>query len=462
MIRAKFFAHTALGLALALGVTATSATQVMAKAKEEKPKETKLSPSKAYIPVYIASKAALDAAVKRPDVIAARKVVTDAQTAADAARTKKAQADAQVRTTAAVTALGGLLTAEKAQMEIAVTTGTTLDDKELSGQLLYSLGDLAFDLGLQRRGLQMRIDSGKNPATLMPVLYAKVASLSYDLKDYAAARAGSQKAIELGYTGTDAGINIAQSYIKEGQPAAGLKVLHDLTVKGGASAPENWFNYGVAQAYTAKLPGEASYFGSELVSRFPTVPNWTLAIVVVRDLNQYQGLDQIDLLRLMERTRSYSESRDYVDYVQALSKRGMPGEALKIIDEGVAAKMLMANDQFVIDAKRESVTRVASDKASLAAQERDARGPRATAAAVSAAADTFLSYDQPAKAEELYTLALAKPGVDPTKIYLRLGIAQADQAKYAEAQANFAKVTDARAPIAQLWSAYARSKSAGK
>ena len=462
MLRAKFFARTALGLALAMGVAVGSATPIMAKAKVEKPKETKLSPSKAYIPVYLAAKAAIDAAVKRPDVLAARTAVVNAQAVAEGARTKKAQTEANARVATTVTALGTLLAPEKALVEKTVAVGTTADDKELSGQLLFGMGDMAFDPAMQRRGLQMRIESGKNTATLMPLLYAKVGSFSYELKEYAAARAASQKALDLGYTGTDASITIAQSYIKDNQAPMGLKVLHDLTLKMGASAPENWFNYGVMQSYGAKLPGEAAYFGSELVSRYPSQSNWTLAIVVVRDLNQFQGLDQIDLLRLMERTRSYSESRDYVDYIQALSKRGMPGEALKIIDQGIASKMLMASDQFVVDAKKESLARVASDRASLAAQERDARGPKATVASITAAADTMLSYDQPAKAEELYLLALAKPGVDGSKIYLRLGIAQSDQGKYADAQASLAKVTDARAPIAQLWSSYAKAKAAGK
>ena len=73
-----------------------------------------------------------------------------------------------------------------------------------------------------------------------------------------------------------------------------------------------------------------------------------------------------------------------------------------------------------------------------------------------------MSYGEPAKAEELYKLALAKPGVETARVNLQLGIAQADQGKYADAQASFAKVNDTRAPIAQLWTSYAKAKAAGK
>jgi hypothetical protein len=64
-----------------------------------------------------------------------------------------------------------------------------------------------------------------------------------------------------------------------------------------------------------------------------------------------------------------------------------------------------------------------------------------------------------AKAEELYKLALAKPGVDANRALTRLGIAQFDQRKYVEAQASFAKVTGPRMPLARLWGGYAASKA---
>ena len=90
--------------------------------------------------------------------------------------------------------------------------------------------------------------------------------------------------------------------------------------------------------------------------------------------------------------------------------------------------------------------------------ERDARKASATEATVTGAADALLSYGEPANAEELYTIALGKPGADMPRVLTRLGIAQVDQGKYAAAQETFAKVTGKRQPIARLWSSYAASK----
>ena len=462
MIRAHFFTRTALGLALAVSIAAGSATPVLAKdkpAKDQKAKEAKLAPSKAFIPVYVAAKAAIEAASKRPDVIAARQAVAAAQTVLQAAQGKKAQTEARARYNAAAAAVGPLLVAEKAAVEKTATVAVNVDDKFLLGQLLLSLGSVAFDVPLQRQGIQLQLDSGKINAADKPKYLMVLGNLAMDLKDYASARASFQAASDAGAVPGESLINLADAYIKDGQPAAGLKVLQSAVVKTGAIAPEGWMRYGIATAYRAKLPIDAALFSNQLVSMYPTKENWSLAIAVVRDLNGYQGLDQLDLLRLMQRTNSFSEERDYVEYVQAATKRGMPGEALKLINAGVASGMLKPNDQFVIDAKKEANARIGADRASLPAQERDARGPKGTAVSITAAADTMLSYDMSANAEALYRLALAKPGVDTMRVNLRLGVAQADQGKYAEALASFAKVTDGRAPIAQLWSAYASANA---
>ena len=462
MIRAKFFTRTALGLTLALGLAAGAASPVLAKDKDKKPAEVKISPTKPFIPGYVAAKNAIEAASKRADVLAARQKCTDAIAAMNNAKGKKAQADAKVNYDAASAALITILAPERVVVDKASVAATSADDKYLAGQLQLNLGNLAFDKQLQRSGIKLQIESGKISATDLPKYYGILGSLEMEQKDYASARVSLKTAIDGGYTEGGMLVKLADSYIRDNQPAAGLKILQDAVVKAGPSAPEDWMRYGVATAYRAKLPQDAATFASELVANYPTTENWSLAIAVVRDLFKFQGQDQIDLLRLMQRTKSFLEERDYVEYIQSADPKRLPGEALKIINEGLAAGKLRADDAFVIDSKSQAMGRIAADKASLPALERDARAAGASAATASSAGDAFLSYDMPAKAEEMYRLALTKPGVDTTRVLIRLGIAQVDQAKYADAQANFAKVTDARAPIAQLWSTYAKNKIAGK
>ena len=459
MVRATFLTRSALGMALALGVAA-GGLALPAAAKEKKPEAPKIAPSKAFIPPYVAAKDGVDKAGKRQDVLDAQAAVKAADNAYRSASGKKARDEARAKYDASVAALGTLLQPEKDLLEKAFAVATTPDDKFIAGQLSLALGQVAFDKSMQRRGLQSMVDSGK----LSPADNAKfqfyIGGLSYDMREYPAARTSFQAAIAGGYT--EGGVDglLADAYFNDNMPNEGLKVLDDAITKRGAAAPEDWIRKGIVVSYKAKMPAQAIKFSTQLVEGYPTQENWALALSVVRDMSTFQNQEQIDLLRLMGRTNSFSEARDYIEYIQAADPRRLPAEALKIVNMGVAAGKLQMSDPFVIDAKAISTARIAEDKASLVAMERDARGANATAATAMAAGDAFLSHDNAVKAEEMYKIALTRPGVDAPRVLTRLGIVQIDQGRFAEARETFAKVTGARVPIAQLWSAFAKSKLA--
>ena len=459
MVRATFLTRSALGMALALGVAA-GGLALPAAAKEKKPEAPKIAPSKAFIPPYVAAKDGVDKAGKRQDVLDAQAAVKAADNAYRSASGKKARDEARAKYDASVAALGTLLQPEKDLLEKAFAVATTPDDKFIAGQLSLALGQVAFDKSMQRRGLQSMVGSGK----LSPADNAKfqfyIGGLSYDMREYPAARTSFQAAIAGGYT--EGGVDglLADAYFNDNMPNEGLKVLDDAITKRGAAAPEDWIRKGIVVSYKAKMPAQAIKFSTQLVEGYPTQENWALALSVVRDMSTFQNQEQIDLLRLMGRTNSFSEARDYIEYIQAADPRRLPAEALKIVNMGVAAGKLQMSDPFVIDAKAISTARIAEDKASLVAMERDARGANATAATAMAAGDAFLSHDNAVKAEEMYKIALTRPGVDAPRVLTRLGIVQIDQGRFAEARETFAKVTGARVPIAQLWSAFAKSKLA--
>lgn len=461
MVRAKFFARTALGLALAMGVAAGGlSVPAMAKEKEQKAEAPKITLSKGFIPAYQATRTALDAAAKRQNVVDGRAAVTAAEGAYRSAQGKAARDAARTKYDAAISALGAIVAAENQLVENAFTAATTPDDKFVAGQLGLTFGQLSYDKKMQRRGLQAMVDSGKVSAADGAKFSYYIGGLAFDMRDYAGARAAFQSAIAAGYT--EGGIDglLADAYLSDNQPAEGLKVLSAAIAKRGSAAPEDWIRKGIVVSYKAKLAPEAVSFSTKLVENYPTKDNWALAIAVVRDMSQFQNQEQLDLMRLMERTSSWSEARDYFEYIQAADPRRLPAEALKIIDLGIASGKLQTSDISVSDARTVASGRIAADKASLVGLERDARAASASAATAMAGGDAFLSYGQVAKAEELYQLALAKPGADTPRLLTRLGIAQTDLGKTAEAQATFAKVTGLRAPIAALWSAYAKSKAA--
>lgn len=459
MVRAKFFARTALGLALAMGV-ATGGVSAPAMAKEKKAEAAKISLSKGFMPSYQAAKTGLDAAAKRQDIVDGRAAVTAAENAYRSAQGKAARDAAKAKYDASVAALNAAVTAENQLVETAFGAATSADDKFVAGQLGLTLGQLSHDKQMQRRGLQAMVDSGKVSAADAAKFNYFIGGLAFDSRDYAGARSAFQSAIAAGYT--EGGIDglLADAYFNDNQTAEGLKVLDAAIAKRGAAAPEDWIRKGIVVAYKGKLAQEAIGFSNKLVQGYPTKDNWALAIAVVRDMAQFQNQEQLDLMRLMERTGSWSEARDYFEYIQAADPRRLPAEAMKVIDLGISSGKLQSSDVSVADARSIASGRIAADKASLVGLERDARAANSSAATAMAGGDAFLSYGDAAKAEALYEIALTKPGADTPRLLTRLGIAQADLGKTAEAQATFAKVTGVRAPIAALWSAYAKSKAA--
>jgi len=434
----KLISRSAMGVALAFGVVAGGmvvAEPAMAqkKSKESKGGQIKLSPD--FQKVAAPFQQSVEAAKARSDVAGAK---------------------------GNPAALGTALTAEKAQLEQVFAAASTPEDKYMAGSLAVGLGSLAEDANIQRRGLSSMIESGAAPAADLPRLQFFNGQLAYVAKDYAAARTALQAAVTGGFRDNDAEVLLAEAYIGDNQVPQGLTLLKqaiDQRSASGAPAPESWYRRGLGAAYNAKLPDKAAEFSAGLVKAYPSTQNWAGAIAVVRELGKYQSQETLDLMRLMGRTNSYSEERDYIEHIEAADPRRLPGESMKVIEAGLAAGKLKSGDPFITEGRATASGRVAADRASLPALERDARLASATGATVQGAADAFLSYGEPAKAEELYVIAMGKPGVDTARIQTRMGIAQADQGKYAAAQQTLAKVTGPRKPVAMLWEIYASQKA---
>lgn len=395
-------------------------------------------------------------------------VATPAYAAKKKEETKTAKADYSKPFVAAYQPLATALKAEgdltplKAQVDGLVAAASTADDKMAAGQFVYQVGEKTGDMALQRRGLDLMLDSGRFTGQDYAKNLFAAASLAYNAKDWATAQRRGQQAIDAGYTG-DAELMLAETYFAQNQVPQGLTSLDTAIAKKVAAnqpVPEAWLKRGLAQAYQADLQPQAYKYSGMYAQYYPSTNSWGDAIAIQRNMGRYEGADLLDIMRLGQRTKSLRAERDYLDYIDAADARRLPGETQRIIEEGLAAGKLRANSTLVMEAKSTASGRVKTDMADLPKIERDARAASATAATVAVAGDIFLSYQQPAKAEEFYKIALSKPGVDTARVLTRLGIAQADQGKKAEAAATFAKVQGARQAIAQLWAIYAAQAAA--
>lgn len=340
----------------------------------------------------------------------------------------------------------------------------TADDKFVAGQTIYTIGFRSEDLALQRQGLDMMIESGRVPADQESRNLFAAGQLAFKAEDWAVARQRFEQAIAAGYEDPNAQGLLAESYFAEDNYAAGLDTLKQAIAarqQAGQPIDESWIRRGFAIAYNNQLAEQATEFSTLYVKHYPSSDVWGDAIAVQRSFYSYDDQGILDLMRLGERTNSLRSERDYIDYISAADARRLPAEVARIVDAGLAANMLNGSDVLVSEAKSTAQAQTAPARADLTELESDARASGATALVAAAAGDMYLNFEDLAKAEEMYQLALTRPDVDTGRVLTRLGIAQVDQGKFAEAKATFDKVEGARAPIADLWALYAEAQASG-
>lgn len=372
---------------------------------------------------------------------------------------------------------GGDAAGAKAKIPAVVAAIETDDDRNAAGGLIYNVGVGAQDQALQLQGIEMMIASGKtDPAKLGQYRYTAY-QLNAAQGQYDVARKHLNELITMGYTfqgkmsdgsertmgPDDMQMMIAETYFDQEDYAGGLGYIAQQVEQRGAAGgtvPQNWLTRPLSIAYQNNQTDGAIQFSKLFVKHYPSDTSWGDAIAIQRNLVDYDPQQTLDILRLAAKTNALRDTRSYVDYIDAADARRLPGEVKRLIDAGVAAGKLTESDVYVAEATKTAEGRVAADKADLPALERDAKAANATAVTASAAGDAFLSYEDYARAEAMYTIAASKPGADMDRVTLRLAIAQIGLGKTSEALANLAKVNGARKNIADLWAIYAQQNAA--
>jgi hypothetical protein len=446
MARKFLISRIALAVALSGGLSVAVSTPAFA-AKEKAPK------AGAFSKGFSAAAAELDKAVAEAAANPAIKAASDRAAAAKDPAAKSAAA-AEVDA-----ALGGA----DARLAAATAAATTPLDKLKAGEITRNVGVLKGDTAIQHKGLVMMLDSGAAQPNSVGQLQWLAGVTAYQAQDYTNAIKYIKPAFDSGYRDQGGMIDkvLADAYKRTNNSGAALQMSQDEINKAraaGGKPSDGALRTALQAAYDAKQVGPATDLSAQLVEYYPTTASWNSALQVVRSMNRLGAQENLDLMRLMARTGTLNSRNDYLSYIQDADPRRSPGEALKIMDQGVSSGKLSASD--VAEVRSLAQGRVTGDRNSLPSYEKDARSGSATFASINGAADAFLSYDQPAKAEELYKLALPKAGADKDRVLTRIGIAQADQGKYAEAQSTFGQITSpARTPVAKLWTAYVKGKA---
>ncbi|GGD63676.1 tetratricopeptide repeat protein [Croceicoccus mobilis] len=349
---------------------------------------------------------------------------------------------------------GGDLAALKPQIPSLVALTTSNDEKMAAGNVIFNIGSKTQDQAVQLQGVEMMLASGKVPAENIASFSLAAGQLAYNAKDYTKAETYLKQAADAG--SADAKGLLASTYITNEKPAEGLAML-DSAIKdlqaAGQPVPEGWAFNGMAAAVGQDDRPAAFKWGVMTLATDSRDSARSQAYRVVEAYSPFADDVQLDLMRLMARENAFDQPRQYVAYLDLMQPLRRPGEAKNFFD-GVGAKAPTDN-ALVADAKR-----VANERYATTLKELDADAPSASGDAALAIADTYLGYGKSAEAEAAYTKAIDGGTTEQDRALTGLGIAQADQGKYAEAKATFEKITTGqRSELAKLWIAYVDGKA---
>jgi len=315
-------------------------------------------------------------------------------------------------------------------------------------------GTLSPGDALLEEALTAMLATNRVTAEDRPKFVRNLSVLALQRNDFNAATKRTEELIALTPNDADAIVSLAQLYQKQKQPAKAVETLNRAIAAQTASgkpADQSWYRSALGIAYDSKLTAQTQPAAVALVTAYPNPTNWRDALVIFRDSSKLDDQGNLDVMRLMAAADALKGERDYAEYAETASTKGLPGEAKAALTQGRAAGALSASKPFVAELSKSVDAKVNADRAALPSLDREAR-KAATGKAAAGTADAYYGYGEFAKAADLYRVALTKGGVDSDTINLRLGASLARGGDKAGAAAALANVKPGpRAQLAQYW-----------
>lgn len=312
---------------------------------------------------------------------------------------------------------------------------------------------------------QLRVSYAANAgdsAALIAAVDAMVATklmTSADLKPYKAAipdaygklgdtakSLAASKAFLEEYGGThEQYYALARDFLKANDTASAITFANkaiDMAKAGGAKSPEPYYKL-LMLAHKQANDMDKYYATEELaVADYPNEGYWRELIARVQNMPGYGPTTRLDMFRTLDAAKvKLSKDEKNIAASEAL-KRGLPNEALQILEPAIASGELAGNaeaEKNLKDAKQLG----AEDKVNLA---KDTPGivSKGTAVAIAKTGEAYLSYGDNAKAIELIEKALDKglTGEEGDIAKLHVGIAQFRSGQKDAAQATWGGIKD--------------------
>ncbi len=306
------------------------------------------------------------------------------------------------------------------------------------------------------------LKSGFLPAEDVPDRVKIATQLSFQNQNYKQAIEYGKRWIETGGdSSAEAHSLLAQAYFIEDDFPNALKHANsaiEAAKRAGEPVKEPWLQIKLqAQNEADDMVGVAATL-EELVRAFPSQKYWEQLLGVNQRVMEQDDRVTLSLFELMFDLNALKRDVDYVEMSQLAIEAGIPGEAVKALEQGFANKVLEKEDVPRRKALlQEAQTSAQNDKKSLPALEAEARNAK-TGQADAGLGAAYLSYDQYDKAAEALRRGITKGGLKrPEEAQLALGRTLLGLNQPEEALKAFAAVPDTSefARVANLWEIYA-------
>lgn len=354
------------------------------------------------------------------------------------------------------------VTITKAREALALPNKTAYDSFVANQMLAFAYARKGNN-SAAAQAMEAQLDSGYASAQEQATILKALASVAYQAKDYNKAVDYGQRMVKAGSADAETYTLIAQSYYLQGNYKQAASFLGNYVgdqERRGQTPKEQSLQLIVDSYSKLGDNAQSTTWLEKLVGYYPKATYWNNLLYTMIRADGNTDRHTLNIYRLMQDTKTLKQGSDYTEMAQIAIDQGTPGEAVSVIEEGIAAnafddKASKDRNQRLLESAKKAAT---TDKAGLAKFEAEAKAAKAGDADI-ALGQGFLSYGMNDKAEEAFARGIQK-GVskNPAEAQLLLGIAQLRQGKKDAAQKTFKAVQTPDATfqrLAKLWSLHA-------
>lgn len=284
-----------------------------------------------------------------------------------------------------------------------------------------------------------------------------LAKIYFNARDYKKTVEVGRGAIDKGYGDPDTYLVVAQSYYQMNDFRNSREFVGNWIKdqeKRGQRPRENAIQIYVTACMRLKDEACTAAGFEKLVTYYPNPAGW--ANLMQSLFASRNDAAAFNAYRLATDVGAMRTGDDYTEMAQRALEKGLPGEALSVLEAAFARKVFTDKRDIDRNTRLLNMTRerAAADKASLAKQDRDAAADKSAEADLRVG-QAYMSYGQYAQAVTAIRRGIAKGNAtDPGEAQLVLGIALLKSGNKAEAGKTLRAIKgDAEMQrVAKLWS----------